>query len=448
MPRVTTAYVSDFQRDRVHRSDFYRGESRRYRAEFRGVLPDGVYVQSSKWQCLNPSVTIMSDITGDYTGTEITLTLGYAGIGAMTCTVVLTNGAVVNQQFVVGCNPSPWYTGDVVPPQGSYQITTTNRTPIVTVLGDLVNGYAGDVVSYQYSAMGGDPPYTYTISSGALPAGLSMSGTGLVTGTRTTTGTYSFSVRAIDTKIHVGGKPDESVTASAPPAPITGTAQLASAIGNGTTLAAMVVPRGNWYFIVADQDTSTGINRLYVNGSFVSQVNDPIISAPRAYVMSVGNSLYTPFTLDGFTGFISGSGVMTGGITDSDVSYLYNGGQGRSFASLSTSPDSQGQSIWARMFNAWQLNEPAGSTTYADQKGNSNLTKSGTVGSYFDLQRGQVATFAKNGVLKSTLYGPTPHRTMMVWAYIQTAAGREMIMGNYDGIQEGKNILSNFLSSV
>jgi hypothetical protein len=446
MPRVTTAFVSDFQRDRVHRSDFYRGESRRYRAEFRGVLPEGVYVASSRWHCLNPSVTIMSDITGDYTGTDITLTLGYAGIGAMTCTVVLTNGDVVNQQFVVACNPSPWYTGDVVPAQGPTQLTVTNRTPIVTVLGDLVNGYAGDVVSYQYSAMGGDPPYTYTISSGALPAGLSMSGTGLVTGTRTTTGSYSFVVRAMDTQVHIGNKSDDSVTASAPLPPLTGNTLLYSALGNTGNNVGNDYQRGNWYFLVADQDTSTGINRFYVNGAYLGQMTGQIFDPPRAYPMTVGNTTNSNLALSGFTGMIWGAGVMNGGITDSEVSYLYNAGMGKSFSSLSVAPDAQGQSIWSRMFNAWQLNEPAGSTVYADQKGNANLTKTGNVGSYLDFQKGPVAVFTRSGVLKSELYGPSPHRTLMAWVYTQTPSGQEMIIGNYDAVSEGKAIFSNFVS--
>ena len=40
-------------------------------------------------------------------------------------------------------------------------------------------------VNFQIEAVGGTPPYTFEITQGALPAGLSMSASGLITGTPT-----------------------------------------------------------------------------------------------------------------------------------------------------------------------------------------------------------------------------------------------------------------------
>jgi MYXO-CTERM domain-containing protein len=48
------------------------------------------------------------------------------------------------------------------------------------------------------TASGGVGPYTFTVSSGALPAGLVLAGDGTLSGTPTTTGSYSFTVRATD----------------------------------------------------------------------------------------------------------------------------------------------------------------------------------------------------------------------------------------------------------
>lgn len=64
--------------------------------------------------------------------------------------------------------------------------------------GDLPDGYVDDVVSYQYTALGGTPPYTFSILSGTLPDGLSMSSAGLVTGTRGDRGEYSWVVQVVD----------------------------------------------------------------------------------------------------------------------------------------------------------------------------------------------------------------------------------------------------------
>ncbi|HEX4083629.1 MAG TPA: Ig domain-containing protein [Chthoniobacteraceae bacterium] len=57
-------------------------------------------------------------------------------------------------------------------------------------------------VSYNYSqtfaASGGQPPYGWSITGGATPGGLSLSGTGVLSGIPTQSGTYSFTAQAMD----------------------------------------------------------------------------------------------------------------------------------------------------------------------------------------------------------------------------------------------------------
>jgi large repetitive protein len=52
--------------------------------------------------------------------------------------------------------------------------------------------------SQQLSSTGGIAPYTYTISAGALPVGLSLSSTGIISGTPTAAGTFNFSILSSD----------------------------------------------------------------------------------------------------------------------------------------------------------------------------------------------------------------------------------------------------------
>jgi hypothetical protein len=77
----------------------------------------------------------------------------------------------------------------------------------VTIAGDLsITGtpanFGTTTVAYSDSSLGhsgGQSPYAFSISSGALPPGLSMStSTGAITGTPTTPGTYNFTVRVTD----------------------------------------------------------------------------------------------------------------------------------------------------------------------------------------------------------------------------------------------------------
>jgi large repetitive protein len=63
---------------------------------------------------------------------------------------------------------------------------------------DPPQGSVGTPYSYQFSARSGCPPYEFVITNGSLPPGLSMSSSGLVTGTPTVGGSSSFWVEVRD----------------------------------------------------------------------------------------------------------------------------------------------------------------------------------------------------------------------------------------------------------
>ena len=60
------------------------------------------------------------------------------------------------------------------------------------------DGTQGAPYSHQYTATGGVPPYTWSLASGTLPPGLTLTSGGLLSGTPTTPETYIFTVRADD----------------------------------------------------------------------------------------------------------------------------------------------------------------------------------------------------------------------------------------------------------
>jgi len=77
-----------------------------------------------------------------------------------------------------------------------FSITIIQGLQIVQRQSTLAPGQLTVPYSLQFSATGGSP--TWTVSSGALPAGLTLSSTGLVSGTPTTAGDYSFKITATD----------------------------------------------------------------------------------------------------------------------------------------------------------------------------------------------------------------------------------------------------------
>lgn len=71
--------------------------------------------------------------------------------------------------------------------------------PTITLLpSTLPNGTVGVAYSQQITASGGAAPYTFTVTSGTLPTGLTLTPAGLLAGTPTTTGTFTFTVRGTD----------------------------------------------------------------------------------------------------------------------------------------------------------------------------------------------------------------------------------------------------------
>ena len=68
----------------------------------------------------------------------------------------------------------------------------------ITTSATLPAGAVGTSYSQSLAASGGTPPYSWSLISGALPAGLSLSTSGAITGTPTVVGSLSFAVRVTD----------------------------------------------------------------------------------------------------------------------------------------------------------------------------------------------------------------------------------------------------------
>ncbi len=80
----------------------------------------------------------------------------------------------------------------------SYTIFVNNCPPITVSPASLPGGLVGASYSQTISATGSVPPYTFTVSAGTLPAGLTLSSGGALTGTLTTAGVFNFTVKAAD----------------------------------------------------------------------------------------------------------------------------------------------------------------------------------------------------------------------------------------------------------
>ncbi len=303
--------------------------------------------------------------------------------------------------------------------------------------GDIPNGTKGDVVSGRYTQNGGTVPVTYQVISGALPTGVTLDTDGTYRGQLGAAGTFSWIVRATDANGEVADLTDGNVV----------TTVNVNMVGQSTnaTPASYITSRGDWHMVMLDQDVIAGTNLLYVDGVLRSSQNMPAIASPRAYDFSVGSSTYSDPALNGLLGYLAGAGVIDGGITAAEAAFLYNLGTMIPFAQLASSADPRAVSLWSRMYFAWQLDELPTQSTFVDQKGHKDLSRVGTVGSFVDARMGRVASFNRTGYLRAVgAYGPTSwHRTLFAWvnsSMVHGSGHQDMVMGNYDSVQEGKAI--------
>lgn len=147
--------------------------------------------------------TLINTTTG-LTGTSGAVDLG-AFIGGVRMEIVAVRDTFESYQAVVG-NLSIAVT----------ELLITNAAP---------DGAMTEAYDFTYTATGGIPGYTWSITAGALPDGLSMSSGGHITGTPTASGDFSYVVTVTDSvgsatpkteAVHIDLPPPLSISGNAP----------------------------------------------------------------------------------------------------------------------------------------------------------------------------------------------------------------------------------------
>jgi hypothetical protein len=79
-------------------------------------------------------------------------------------------------------------------------LSITIPADLSVTTSSLPNGTVGTAYSQTLAAAGGVTPYSWSLASGSLPAGLSLSSGGVISGTPSATGTSSFTVQVTDSQ--------------------------------------------------------------------------------------------------------------------------------------------------------------------------------------------------------------------------------------------------------
>ncbi len=99
----------------------------------------------------------------------------------------------------------------------SKTVSLAIASAVTVTTASLASGVLGTAYAATLTATGGSASYTWSIASGALPSGLSLSSTGAFSGAPTAAGTFSFTVQARDSAGRTATKALSIVVNAAPP---------------------------------------------------------------------------------------------------------------------------------------------------------------------------------------------------------------------------------------
>jgi plastocyanin len=148
-----------------------------------GTIPNGVGCGVAGATCFNSG--LIGPANQDETGLPQTPT------GVQRARITFTSGGVYNYYCII--HDELGMSGKVI---------VLGNSPLTVAPGPLPAGTVGGAYSQQLVATGGTPPYTWQAIGGAIPSGLTLSASGLLSGTTAYTFANNFYVRVSDS----GGK--------------------------------------------------------------------------------------------------------------------------------------------------------------------------------------------------------------------------------------------------
>ena len=225
---------------------------------------------------------------------------------------------------------------------GSFTITINPIPPLQVTTSSLTVGTQGVRYSDSLAATGGVPPYSWSLSSGPLPAGLTLSGTGVISGTPNgLSGSFPITVQVTDTLGNHASSSGLTLPISAGPLVVT-TAALPTGTQSvpysATLAAAGGTPPYTWSIRFGtlpnglSLNTSTGVISGTPTGtgdsSLEFQVKDSasppatVDSAPLAINVNpaLTDAAFTGDYAFSFSGYNNGTPVFAGGRFTADGS--------------------------------------------------------------------------------------------------------------------------------
>ncbi|MDQ0331109.1 hypothetical protein QV13_22365 [Mesorhizobium hungaricum] len=237
---------------------------------------------------------------------------------------------------------------------GEQGYTLVVNSTLTITTASLPQARVADTYTQSLSASGGIAPYSYTITSGSLPAGLGLAADGTISGTPTQAGAFNVNVMVTDS---VGQQasasaqlslavqaPSLAITPPTLPAPVLGSAYSQTVVASGGTapysyaitsgafpaglslnpttgeISGTAIEAGGFSFTVAARDSSTGVGAPFMaSQGYTFTITAPTISLTpnRLLDPAVGVPYAQKVTASGGSGSYTYSvfGAWPGGLT-------------------------------------------------------------------------------------------------------------------------------------
>ena len=178
-------------------------------------------------------------------------------IDAATNTVKATVSVYENAQpYAVAVDPS---TGTAYVTGSSSVWVISSNIPVSLSFPAPPSGKLGVAYSDTLSASGGVTPYAWSVSAGALPAGMTLgASSGVLGGTPTVAGTFSFTVQVTDADNETATEAVSLVIARIAPSVVVTASAASVTFGTSVTLTATVAPSAATGTVVFDDKPSSG----------------------------------------------------------------------------------------------------------------------------------------------------------------------------------------------
>jgi hypothetical protein len=157
-----------------------------------GAVNEGTYILTTAILLINPGIDIMF-IVGAYDKSSSHTLSGnvpWTSSGTIIAETYELNPGAGGMSAVLAYSNFNYLVGD----------GCSGGTPVFSIsCNNPPNAQVGQSYSHLFPVTGSNPPFTWSITAGSLPPGLSLnSSTGYVTGTATTAGAYWFTITATD----------------------------------------------------------------------------------------------------------------------------------------------------------------------------------------------------------------------------------------------------------